>query len=558
MRLRWQRAAPDATNVWDQALAVELLSGRLWPLPFDAEEHEPAPGEGGPVLAHGVLARNRAWTTPSPWSLVLHTSDEEQTWDSGAMRSERVKTWLNHAHPLRPIAHDRRTLIGWTPGTREALADMERKPSAGRALCGFAGQSQNLSRARMLEILRREGADVAVSQGFGASVSGLSRADYLRFLTEHAVVPCPVGNVSPDTMRLYEAIESGCVPIVERRFRGWPETTDFWDWTAGSAGPPPFPRVDSWDELSGILDRYRTNPEILQRDATAALAWWIGVKRQMAMDLIDDTRALGSGVDHHPVTIIIPTSPAPSHPSTAMIEDTVARLRAYAGIARADIIITVDGVRAEDEHRRADYEEYTRKLVDMCNWHPSFRGCWPIVFREHTHQVGMMREALRHVRTPLVFYVEHDTYPGGEVPFEAMIDAFNDSRVNVLRLHIFHEVIPDHRTLYSPEVIEVAGIPIQETRQWSQRPHLARADWYRRTLAEHFDPRDVGMIEDRLYGIVCDRPLEPWGIFVYAPRDGSMERSFTSDGRGRDPKHGMVYWINGERRETPGAPGRPE
>ena len=34
-------------------------------------------------------------------------------------------------------------------------------------------------------------------------------------------VPCPRGNSSPDTFRLYEALEAGSIPIVER--------DEYWD-----------------------------------------------------------------------------------------------------------------------------------------------------------------------------------------------------------------------------------------------------------------------------------------------------------------------------------------
>src|SRR3990167_3538122 len=113
------------------------------------------------------------------------------------------------------------------------------------------------------------------------------------------------------------------------------------------------------------------------------------------------------------LTIVMPTSPIPSHLSTEVVEESIRRLRAYPDLKDCEILIQIDGIREEQRHREADYEEYKRRLLWLCAH--EFENCLPIVFDEHLHQAGMLRATLDRIRTPLLFYVEHDTFPMGEI-----------------------------------------------------------------------------------------------------------------------------------------------
>ena len=55
------------------------------------------------------------------------------------------------------------------------------------------------------------------------------------------------------------------------------------------------------------------------------------------------------------ITVVIPTSPIPSHPSTDILDETIFNTRQYTG---ARIIIMFDGVHESLAHRKEDYENY--------------------------------------------------------------------------------------------------------------------------------------------------------------------------------------------------------
>jgi len=242
----------------------------------------------------------------------------------------------------------------------------------------------------------------------------------------------------------------------------------------------------------------------------------------------------------YPVTVLMPTSPIPSHPSTEMIEDSIRKIRAYPELARAEIIIMVDGVREEQLDWVPAYEEYKRRLVELCDWDPDFEGCFPLIFEEHTHQANMMRRALEMVRTPHVFFCEHDTWPCGDIPWPNLFEALKEERVNSIRLFMRDGIDPMWGYLFDDEAQVVAGAPLTRTRQWSGRPHLARTEWYRRLIEKFFEPDVRAFVESTMI-CTADCPWEDFCLWVYTPsgdpRSVGVSRCGHSDGRAGGPRY---------------------
>ena len=113
------------------------------------------------------------------------------------------------------------------------------------------------------------------------------------------------------------------------------------------------------------------------------------------------------------LTVIIPTSPIPSHPSTEILDETIKNIRNFTD---AQIIICFDGVHSSLSHREKDYAQYL-KLVGTKMMNGFYGDCKAAMFPEHTHQAEMVRTVLKAVTTPLIFFVEHDTYIKGDIPF---------------------------------------------------------------------------------------------------------------------------------------------
>lgn len=245
------------------------------------------------------------------------------------------------------------------------------------------------------------------------------------------------------------------------------------------------------------------------------------------------------------ITILMPTSPIPSHPDTKFIEETIYSIRTH--LPDSEIIIMIDGVREEQEYFKKNYQEYTRRLLWKCahEWH----SVTPLLFEEHTHQAGMTRKALQMVKTPYILFVEHDTpiTPDREIPFTKLTNHILMGKANVIRLHHEALILEVHKYL----MIGEQDGAMWATYQWSQRPHLADTDFYKQMLEEYFPPLAKTMIEDLMYGKLenayRDQGKAGWDkfrVYIYTP-EGDIKRSYHLDGREGEPKYESTFGISG-------------
>ncbi|HET6467919.1 MAG TPA: hypothetical protein VFG43_06035 [Geminicoccaceae bacterium] len=105
----------------------------------------------------------------------------------------------------------------------------------------------------------------------------LGAAGYHAALDETMFAPCPMGNVHLETNRIYEALEAGCIPIVETR-RHFPHLDIL-------LGPHPLLEVRSWREAPDLVRRLLGEPERLRALQLETLAWWEACKRRLQDEL---------------------------------------------------------------------------------------------------------------------------------------------------------------------------------------------------------------------------------------------------------------------------------
>ncbi len=527
---------PDASPTkmaWDQHLVEELLTGlggvhRRWDdgdLPDAAVVVIPC-GRYQPDLVQAELDRLDA-------CVVVLTSDETALFDSSKLKHGNARWWVQAPRPGREYPEGARFLpCGYPPGTAETARNVPASALHRDRDWAFLGQVNHLSRRKLVANLRGlPGGDLRATRKFA---TGVSRTEYLRALAAAKVAPCPSGPGMCDTFRVWESLQVGCLPVVEE---GCPAYDGgYW----GQLGVP-FPVVGNWDEFPGLL------PELLNgwpANSNRVQAWWSGYKRALRWGLWDDWNAVTG--EHPPphgnVTVLIPTSPIPSHPDTWHIEQTVASVRHH--LPQAEIVVTADGVRAEQAHYRAAYDEYVRRLSWLAahDW----GRCTLVVHDEHQHQANMARHALGMVRTPLVLFVEHDTplCADEDIDWAACERAVLAGSLNVVRFHFEARIPHEHQYLMVDKApVSIGGLPCVRTRQWSQRPHLASTDYYRRMLDDPrwFPPDARTMVEDVWHSPVMHQPWAKHRVAIYAPFNGHLKRSWTTDGRGCDPKFDMVY-----------------
>lgn len=547
-----------ARGFWDEGTLEHLFAGRLGRLPsrLTFEHRADVPGSGGAVVvlpARHHVGDEAALTdalAPLDWALLILCGDEEGAFDWRAVRHPNLRVWIQTPYRGVHDGVDRRFGDGWPPRAPDVLRAVG-APGSRPTQWFFSGQVRdNRRRIEAARILRKTShGRLLETDGFG---EGLPYEDYLAEMARAKIVAAPAGFFTPDTFRLFEALEAGAVPVAETRTHFHTEDLGYWPFLCD--GDPPFPVLDAWAEFPNVRRDVLAD---WPASANRCWAWWQGRKRAMTTWLREDVGALAGGpIEPDPdepsdlVTVLIPTSPALVQPSTEALERVVASVREQPELAGAEIVLMFDGVRSEQEKLRAAYEEYQHRALWLANH--EWGHVLPLRFEEHLHQAAMTRAALDRVRTPLVLFVEHDTPLVGEIDWAALCRAVRSDAANLVRLHHEARIHDEHLHLYpdGDEAQEVSGAPMVRTAQWSQRPHLATTDFYRWVLREHFGSEARTMIEDVMHGVVDfhwreHRDWDRFRLWVYRP-PGDIKRSGHLDTRGGEPKHPMVFAYDGE------------
>jgi hypothetical protein len=234
------------------------------------------------------------------------------------------------------------------------------------------------------------------------------------------------------------------------------------------------------------------------------------------------------------ITILLPTSPIPSHPSTEVIEETIANLRER--LPDSEIILMFDGISPTLQHLKTDYDKYTQHMLWKTNL--EYKNITPLFFDHHMHQSLMTREALKIVRTPMILFSEQDTPLHNDIPFDTIGEAVRSGYANLVRFHHEATIPADHEYLMlDKEPIEILGAKYIRTRQWSQRPHLASTKYYREICDKYWDDQPR-FIEHIMYGLVAEGGdnYDEHRLHIYAP-DGTLVRHKHVDGRRKGAEH---------------------
>jgi hypothetical protein len=205
-----------------------------------------------------------------------------------------------------------------------------------------------------------------------------------------------------------------------------------------------------------------------------------------------------------PVTVLIPTSPIPAHPSTEIILKVIESIRWHLPASLVDIYILCDGVRPEVEHRREQYQEYLDRLRTFCA--DTSRHVFQVLFDTPTQQAGMVKRILPTIKTQNIFFCEHDaTIDAKPIPWDTFYWMLVNGEANTIRLYWHQEDIHEEH-LYLMRGREGDFV---KTVQWSSWPLITRTRFLRALMEKYFpDGDDCVMTETRLYSPVVESPWE--------------------------------------------------
>ena len=185
-----------------------------------------------------------------------------------------------HASDLRVLTIPLGLMNGFKVAARKPARDR-------RYTWSFAGNIEKSSRPAMI------GALAAIGGGHvhGSDSSGpwllkgtanptlpLAVAD-TQLMSETVFAPCPAGWQNLDSFRICEALEAGCIPIVERR--------PSYDYFRHLFGDHPMITVSDWGEAPAAIAQLQTDPDALEQRRLACETWWQEHRRTTALRVQD-------------------------------------------------------------------------------------------------------------------------------------------------------------------------------------------------------------------------------------------------------------------------------
>ena len=105
----------------------------------------------------------------------------------------------------------------------------------------------------------------------------LTRNQYIAILLDSIFVPCPPGN-NPETFRLYEALECGCIPLYVKS----EGDTAYIDWIQNELGLLP---VSNWEEAKHLIQHFLREKEIMESYRNQLLIRWRTWKQRLGIEI---------------------------------------------------------------------------------------------------------------------------------------------------------------------------------------------------------------------------------------------------------------------------------
>ena len=200
--------------------------------------------------------------------VLFHASDE---WYSGGysvykhfdLIIRNYYTYLANAPGVKTIP------LGYPNGTP---ANTAFRPASERAYAwSFIGEvkASRVDMVRAFETfppnLLKRTSSISDSSGFK-----VPKAEFDEALSNSVFSPCPMGNVNLETWRLYESLERGCIPLLEKRLASEYFTSVF--------GRNPLPLFANWAAARRFAETVYADKAELNRLQRDIAAWWVNQK----------------------------------------------------------------------------------------------------------------------------------------------------------------------------------------------------------------------------------------------------------------------------------------
>lgn len=195
---------------------------------------------------------------------LIHLGDESGAYDSSLIYNKFNYVW--RAFCSNRYFNNKKVSclpIGYKSGTLFKKEIVERKYK-----WAFLGTPHKSSRHDLLfQLSDIEPSFSHKTKKFNNKILEVSKMNEI--LTSTEFIPCPNGFVHPETYRLYEALECGCIPIVENAYK-------YYDRLFPNN---PFIKIDRWIEAKSVIREW--GDDQIKQKREECRTWWSQYKNQL-------------------------------------------------------------------------------------------------------------------------------------------------------------------------------------------------------------------------------------------------------------------------------------
>ena len=201
---------------------------------------------------------------------LIHLGDESGAYDSSLIYNKFNYVW--RAFCLNRYFNNKKVSclpIGYKSGTLFKKEIVERKYK-----WAFLGTPHKSSRHDLLfQFSDIEPSFFHKTKKFNEKIIDVSEMSEI--LTSTKFIPCPNGFFHPETYRLYEALECGCIPIVENAYK-------YYDRLFPNN---PFIKIDRWIEAKPVIRGW--GDDQIKQKLEECRTWWSQYKNQLQEFIIN-------------------------------------------------------------------------------------------------------------------------------------------------------------------------------------------------------------------------------------------------------------------------------
>ena len=151
-----------------------------------------------------------------------------------------------------------------------------RTPASERpVIWSFAGEIRN-TRIEMVKHFGKMPGGKLIDIG---AAPPLSATEYDDLLRDSVFAPCGMGAIITETWRVYEAIEAGAIPLIEKM-----PTLDYY---RNLLGEHPIPTFGNWRQARDFATKLMHDKQALDRLQDEICGWWSGYKAKMVRDVTE-------------------------------------------------------------------------------------------------------------------------------------------------------------------------------------------------------------------------------------------------------------------------------